>query len=174
MSRSSRSFRLFCFLPLLISILIKLPKMNDISLLAALVQKVQAAKKGVSLPTSLEGAAIYDVIVQDVVDKVTQEALLDDDGKPILTAFSVLGVPFSSLKVDQIRMLCSKWSLKKYRGFAREKRCLVIAQNQQLMVVYAAQAVTVKDKKMELQASKFRLLNVVFSCSKDERQETEG
>jgi hypothetical protein len=31
------------------------------------------------------------------------------------------------------------------------------------MVVYAAQAVTVKDKKMELQASKFRLLNVGLS-----------
>jgi hypothetical protein len=87
MSRSSRSFRLFCFLPLLISILIKLPKMNDTSLLAPSVQKVQAAKKGVSLPTSLKGAAISDVIVEDVVDKVTQEALLDDDGKPSLTAF---------------------------------------------------------------------------------------
>jgi hypothetical protein len=94
--------------------------MNDISLLAASVQKVQAAKKGVSLPTSLEGAAISDVIVQDVVGKVTQEALLDDDGKSIASTLSVLGVPFSSLKVDQIRMLCSKWSLKKYRGFARE------------------------------------------------------
>jgi hypothetical protein len=30
------------------------------------------------------------------------------------------------------------------------------------MVVYAAQAVKVKDKKMELHASKFRLLNVVL------------
>jgi hypothetical protein len=60
-------------------------------------------------------------------------------------------------------MLCSKWSLKKYMGFAREKLCLLIAQNQQLMLVYASQAATVKDKKMELQASKFRLLNVVFS-----------
>jgi hypothetical protein len=132
--------------------------MNETSLLAASVQKVQAAKKGVSLPTSLEGTAI-----SDVVNKVTQEALLDDNGKPISTAFSVLSVPFSSLKVDQICMLCSKWSLKKYRGFARETLCLVIAQNQQLMIVYAAQAVIVKDKKMELQASKFRLLNVVFS-----------
>jgi hypothetical protein len=123
--------------------------MNDTSLLAPSVQKVQAAKKGVSLRTNLEDAAISDVIVEDVIDKVTQEAVLDDDGKPILTAFSVLGIPFSSLKVDQIRMLCSKWSLKKYRGFAREKLCLVIAQNQQLMLVYTSQAATVKDKKME-------------------------
>jgi hypothetical protein len=97
-----------------------LPKMNDTSLLAASVQKVQAAKKGVGLPTSLEDAAISDVIVLDDVNKVTQEALLDDDGKPISTVFSVLGVPFSSLKDDQIRMLCSKWSLKKYRVL-REK-----------------------------------------------------
>jgi hypothetical protein len=30
---------------------------------------------------------IFDAIVEDVVNKVTQEALPDDDGKPILTAF---------------------------------------------------------------------------------------
>jgi hypothetical protein len=64
--------------------------MNDTSLLAASVQKVQAAKKGLSLPTILEAAAISDVIVEDVVDKITQEALLDDDGKPISTAFKKL------------------------------------------------------------------------------------
>jgi hypothetical protein len=153
--------------------------MNDTSLLAPSVQKVQAAKKGVSLRTNLEDAAISDVIVEDVIDKVTQEAVLDDDGKPILTAFSVLGIPFSSLKVDQIRMLCSKWSLKKYRGFAREKLCLVIAQNQQLMLVYTSQAATVKDKKngvTGLQISSPErgfLRGLLRSCSKDERQETE-
>jgi hypothetical protein len=87
MSRSSRSFLcLFCFFPLF-DFNIKLPKINDSSLLAASIQKVQAAKKGVILPTSLEDAAISDVIVEDVVDKVTQEALLNDDGKPISTAF---------------------------------------------------------------------------------------
>jgi hypothetical protein len=42
---------------------IKLPKINDTSLLAASVQKAQAAKKGVSLPTSLEDAAMSDGIV---------------------------------------------------------------------------------------------------------------
>jgi hypothetical protein len=52
-------------------------------------------------------------------------------------------------------MLSSKWSLKKYRGFVREKVCLVIAQNQQLMVVYAAQAVTVKDKKRSYRPPNF-------------------
>jgi hypothetical protein len=138
--------------------------MNDTSLLLdASVKKVQTAKKGVSLPTNLKDAAISDVIVEDVVDKVTQEALLDNDGKPISTAFSILGTAFSLLKVDQICMLCSKWNLKKYRGVARDKLCLVIAQNQQLVIVYEAQAGTVKDKKMKLQASKICLLNVVFS-----------
>jgi hypothetical protein len=71
----------------MISILIKHPKMNDTSLLAASVQKVQAAKKDVGLSTSLEGAAISDVIVEDVIDKVALEALLDDNGKPMSTAF---------------------------------------------------------------------------------------
>jgi hypothetical protein len=61
--------------------------MDDSSLLAALVQKVKAAKRCVSLPTSLKDAAISDANVEDVVDKVTQEAFPDDDGKPILTAF---------------------------------------------------------------------------------------
>jgi hypothetical protein len=41
--------------------------MNDTSLLAALIKKVQAAKKGISLPTSLEDAAISDVMVEDVI-----------------------------------------------------------------------------------------------------------
>jgi hypothetical protein len=85
MSCSSRSFLLFCIFPLF-DFNIKLPKMNDSNLLAASVQKVQAAKKGFSLPTSLEDAAISDVIVEDVVGKVTQEALLDNNGKPISTA----------------------------------------------------------------------------------------
>jgi hypothetical protein len=63
--------------------------MDDSSLLfAASVQKVKAAKRCVSLPMSLEDAAISDAIVEDVADKVTQqEALPDNDSKPILTAF---------------------------------------------------------------------------------------
>jgi hypothetical protein len=40
------------------------------------------------LPTEAE--AISDVIVEDVVDKITQEALLDNDGKTISTAFKKL------------------------------------------------------------------------------------
>jgi hypothetical protein len=52
--------------------------MIPVYLLRAAVKKVQvASKKGVSLPTSLKDAAISNVIVEDVVNKVTQEALLD-------------------------------------------------------------------------------------------------
>jgi hypothetical protein len=57
--------------------------MDDSSLLAALVQKVKAAKRCVSLPTSLNDAALSDAIMEDVIDKVTQEALPDDDSKLI-------------------------------------------------------------------------------------------
>jgi hypothetical protein len=87
-----------------ISILIKLPKMSGTSLLTASVQKVQAAKKGVSLPTSLEGAAISDVIVQDVVDKVAQEALLDDNGKRFRPHF--LSSAFLSVPIRLTRFTC--------------------------------------------------------------------
>jgi hypothetical protein len=52
---------------------IKLPIMNGTSLLAASVKTVQAANKSVSLPTSLEDAAISDVLVEDVVDKVPRK-----------------------------------------------------------------------------------------------------
>jgi hypothetical protein len=43
-----------------------------------------------------------DVMVEKVINKVNQEALLDGHSKPIWTAHSMLGVPFSSHKVDQI------------------------------------------------------------------------
>jgi hypothetical protein len=82
--------------------------MNDSSPLAALAKKTQAAKKQVSLATILEDTAVSDVIVGGFIDKVTHKALLDDNGRPISTALSILGVHFSSLKVDQIRMLCVK------------------------------------------------------------------
>jgi hypothetical protein len=117
MSCSSRSFRLFCFLPLLISIVIKLPKMNDSSLLAASVQEVQAAKKGVSLPTSLEGAAISDVIVQDVIDKVTQEALLDDHDR-ILVA-NLMTISWCQRKNDRT----SAWKKAKLNVICTWKNC---------------------------------------------------
>jgi hypothetical protein len=54
------------FLSSLFDFNIKLLQMNDSSLLAASVQKVQAAKKGVSLPTSLEDAAMYIIIAHGI------------------------------------------------------------------------------------------------------------
>jgi hypothetical protein len=72
--------------------------MNDSSLLAALAKKVQAAKKVlVSLPTILKDAAISDVIVEEVINKVSHEAIIAD-GKPISTADSIISVHFRSLK----------------------------------------------------------------------------
>jgi hypothetical protein len=55
------------------------------------------------------------------------------------------------------------WNLKKYRSAVRDELCLLIAQNQLVMVVYEAQDVKVKATKEELQVSKFCVLNVLFS-----------
>jgi hypothetical protein len=49
---------------------------------------------------------------------------------------SILGVDFQMLNVDQIPMLFSTWKLKIYSSAARDELCLLIAQNQLLMVVY--------------------------------------
>jgi hypothetical protein len=77
--------------------------MNNYSLLAAQAKKVQAAGLVSSLPMILEDAAISDVIAEEVIDKVSDKAILVD-GKPILTAHSILSVHFRSLKVT--RFVC--------------------------------------------------------------------
>jgi hypothetical protein len=80
-----------------------------------------------------------------------------------MTAKSIIGIDFNTLKVDQIRKLCSMWNVKKDGSALRDQLCLIIGQSQQLMGVYAAQDVKLKATKQENQASKIRLLNVVFS-----------
>jgi hypothetical protein len=121
-----------------------------------------AKKKATTLPTTLDDASISDVLLEQVFDKVSLEPI-QVDGKPVMTAKSILGIDFDSLKVDQIRKLCSMWNAKKYRSAARDQLCLIIGQSQQLMGVYAAQDAKLKATKQENQASKIRLLNVVFS-----------
>jgi hypothetical protein len=133
--------------------------MSDTTISTAAVKN----KKPVNLPAVLEDASIDDVVLEEVRDKTTNEAL-QESGKPVMTATSIHGVDFNTLKVDQIRMLCSLWKLKKYRSAPREDLCILIAQNKLLTEVYEAQAFKVTAKKEELQASKFRLLNVLFSA----------
>jgi hypothetical protein len=121
-----------------------------------------AKKKVTILPTTLDDASISDIVLEQVFDKVSREPI-QVDGKLVMTAKSILGIDFDSLKVDQIHKLCSMWNVKKYRSAARDQLCLIIGQSQQLMGVYAAQDAKLKATKQENQASKIRLLNVVFS-----------
>ena len=60
------------------------------------------ARKTITLPTILYNAYISDVVVlEQVFDKVSNEPSLVR-GKPLMTAKSILGVEFETLKVDQI------------------------------------------------------------------------
>jgi hypothetical protein len=62
-----------------------------------------ARKKATTLPTILDDASLSDVILEQVFGKVSHKLMLVD-GKPLMTAKSILGIDFdSALKVDQIR-----------------------------------------------------------------------
>jgi hypothetical protein len=102
------------------------------------------------------------VVLEQVFDKVSHEPIRVK-GKLVMTAKSILGIDFDTLKVDQIRKLCSMSNVKKCRSAARDQLCLIIGQSQQLMGVYPAQDEKLKATKQENQDSKIRLLNVVFS-----------
>jgi hypothetical protein len=114
-----------------------------------------AKKKATTLPTTLNDASISDVVLEQVFDKVSREPIrVRVDGKLVMAAKSILGIDFDTLKVDQIRKLCSMWNVKKYRSATRDQLCLIIGQSQQLIGVYAAQDAKLKATKQENQASK--------------------
>jgi hypothetical protein len=121
-----------------------------------------AKKKVTILPTTLDNASISDVVLEQVFDKVSCKTI-PVDGKLVMTAKSILGIDFDTLKVDQIQKLCSMWNVKKYRSAGKDQLYLIIVQSQQLMGVYPAQDAKLKATKQENQASKICLLNVVFS-----------
>jgi hypothetical protein len=83
-------------------------------------------KKVITLSTILETASFSDVVLEQVIYKVSHKASQVKGGKPLMTAKSVLRVDFQMLKVDQICMLCSMWKLKKYRSAVRDKLCILI------------------------------------------------
>jgi hypothetical protein len=91
-----------------------------------------AKKKAATLPvpTTLNNASISDVVLEQVFDKVSHEPIRVD-GKLVMTPKSILRIDFDTLKVDQIRKLCSMWNVKKYRSAARDQLCLMIGQSQQ-------------------------------------------
>jgi hypothetical protein len=65
-----------------------------------------AKKKTTTLPTTLDNVSISDVVLEQVFDKVSREPI-QVDGKLVMTTKSILRMEFDSLKVDQIRKLCS-------------------------------------------------------------------
>jgi hypothetical protein len=106
--------------------------MSDSNLLASPppTKKIKAAKKKViALVLMLTNASITDVVLQNVMDKVSLEAIQVGGKALAMTAKCILGIDFERFKVDKIRMLCSMWNLKKYRSAARDELCLLIAQN---------------------------------------------
>jgi hypothetical protein len=60
-----------------------------------------AKQKVTTLPTTLDDASISDVVLDQVFDKVSHKPIRVD-GKLVMTAKSILGIDFDTLKVDQI------------------------------------------------------------------------
>jgi hypothetical protein len=83
--------------------------MSSSSLLASPppVKKMKAAKKKViTLPPMLANASTKDLVLEEVIDKVSLEAI-QVGGKVLMTAKCILDIDFEMLKVDQICMLSS-------------------------------------------------------------------
>ncbi len=73
-------------------------------------------RKTNTLPTILHDASTSDVVLEQVFDKDSDDKDSNIQslvcGKPLMTAKSILGVDFGTLKVDQISQLCSKSTSK--------------------------------------------------------------
>jgi hypothetical protein len=115
----------------------------------------------VTLPPTLESALLKDVVLKWAQNK--DGSFLTKDGDYVKTAESINGVKFAELRVDQLRMICANWGLKKYRGANRMDIGQLIAQHQLVGYALSKAEDAFNDKKTLLQASKFRLLNVLFS-----------
>jgi hypothetical protein len=69
-------------------------------------KKMKAAKKKViALPSMLTNASITDVVLQNVMNKVSLEAIQADGKALAMTAKCILGIDFEMLKVDNSHAL---------------------------------------------------------------------
>jgi hypothetical protein len=109
----------------------------------------------VKLPPMLENAKLEDVELHVVQSKTT--------GLSITVAKCVAGVDLDKPSVTQLRMLCSKWKMKKYRSAKKEVILELIATHQKMRKYYHDSEQKQRLNKEELQGSRMRLLNVVFS-----------
>jgi hypothetical protein len=111
---------------------------SDSSLVASLVPPAKnskaAKKKLMTLPQMLTNASIKDVVLEEVIDKISMKSIQVGGGKLVTTTKSIHGIHFNTIKVDQICM-----------STTRDELCLLIAQNQMLLtIVYEAQDVKAK------------------------------
>ena len=114
-----------------------------------------------TLPLVLLRALLADVITENATDP--NEKKLDAKGREIMLAKSINGIAFNNLNLSQIRMLCAQWKIKKYRSQPTAGCLMLIAQSMQLQQFYKTQSQKVKSSKDIVQASKMRLINVIFS-----------
>jgi hypothetical protein len=100
----------------------------------------------------------------DLDDVVLRAARSSTTGEDTTLANAVAGVELPRLSVPQLRMLCSQWNMKKHRTAKKEGILELIATHQKMRQVHNKKEKQQKlSKKEELQGSKMRLLNVVFS-----------
>jgi hypothetical protein len=127
-------------------------------------KKAVKSSQPVSLPQPLDTALLEHVELEVSNDPTAVVAKTDMSNRPIMKAMSVIGVDLSKIKLVFIRMLCSRWIInKKYRQASRVKCLELIAHHQLLGSYYRDQAKDVKLTNEEIQGSKMRLLNVIFS-----------
>jgi hypothetical protein len=73
----------------------------------------------------LANAKLQDVVLTWAKNK--EGLLLTHRGNNLKMAESIMGVDISKIKVDQLRMMCAFWGLKKYRQANRVELGLLIA-----------------------------------------------
>jgi hypothetical protein len=103
----------------------------------------------------LENANLDDVTVHTVKSTIT--------GLDITVANCVAGVDLEKPSMKQLRSLCSKWKLKKYRSAKKQEILELIATHQKMRRFYMDKQKKQRVSKEGIQGSKMRLLNVVFS-----------
>jgi hypothetical protein len=91
---------------------------------AEVSKKPTPTTKAIELPPMLKNANLNDVVLRAAKSSTTQE--------DITLADSVAGVELARLPVLQLRMLCARWKLKKYRKAKKEGILELIATHQKM------------------------------------------
>jgi hypothetical protein len=107
------------------------------------------------LPPMLENTKLEDVELHD--------AQLTTTGDIITVAMYVAGIDLEKPSLKQLQMLCSKWKMKRYRTAKKADFLTLIATHQTMHQLHKDKELKGRLSKEEIQGSKMRLLNVIFS-----------